>query len=587
MVRRGTIGSGAPDPIVGPTSYHAGLRDVRPQPNDDPSLTLDRTEMPGVTEWEPNEWTAPTPTLFAAIALYRWVIAGVVVAAVVLGYLASQARPAVYEATNTVYLSDATMSGEPSSDVGRRVQQEAIRLESRSVFDAAVQRLQRGITGEQLAKRVSVDADTSTGIIEVAGNADDPDEAARIANAVVQAYAGLSRELVEERTASAAEVLTAQADQLTERAEELESQAASNPNDASAQQRLDAVRAQLLEIQSSISDLSANAALYGSGISDIEEAVSPREPSSPIPVRDTALVALLSLAVASAVAYWRAGSVVRARLDPSVVLGAPLLAQIPEVRRVHGRGSADPLFDAEAAEAYQFLLSSFEYAMARSGARSILVTSPSPGDGKSSTALQLARALAVQGNDVILVDADIRAHGMTTLLKAEGRSGLVSLAEGEDLDKVVRRYRISESVQLSIIPAGPTPSHPTGLLATAKYRDAVRRIIDNTALTIIDSAPLLTVADASTLASHVDAILLVLDAGISEEDVLRLQGRLRLIATPLLGYVVNRVPDVGSTSYVYGMAEPSRIRRLFGPNGAARDPATVGSAGPASGAKQD
>jgi capsular exopolysaccharide synthesis family protein len=190
------------------------------------------------------------------------------------------------------------------------------------------------------------------------------------------------------------------------------------------------------------------------------------------------------------------------------------------------------------------------------------VTSASPGDGKSLTALHLARALAVQGRGVILVDSDIRARGLTTLLNASGQKGLASLADGEDLNEVIRRYRISPSVRLSVVPAGPTPQQPTGLMATADYRDAIAKIIADNELTIIDGGPLLKVADASAIATQVDGILLVLDASTANEDLLKVRDRLRLVSTRLIGYIVNRVPERESTSHRYARGESRRARRF-------------------------
>lgn len=527
--------------------------------------------MSGVTQWEPDEWTAQTPTLFAAIARYRYVIAAVVVAAVVLGYLGSSARHATYEATNTIFLSESAIFGDDGSvDPSRKVQQEASRLESRSVFQRAAKSLGGELTRERLIKQITIEPDTTTGIIEVTGNAGDPQTAADIANSVTQAYEDLSRQSVQDQVSGASEVLSKQADQLSARVEELQNQVDARPSDTAAQGRLEAVQSQLLDLQSRISAMTADAALYGSGVSDVEKAVAPLEPTSPKPKRDAALAGLLALALASATAYWRAGSAARARIDTSELLGAPLLAQIPEFRRSSGGTAGDPLFDPEAAEAYQFLLSSFEYAIAKTGARSILVTSVSPGDGKSLTALHLARALAIQGREVVLVDSDIRAHGLTTLLRADGHSGLVSMADGEDLEGVVRRYRISNAVQLAVVPAGRTPSQPTGLLATARYRNAITRITTVNDLSIIDGSPLLTVADASAVAMQVDAILLVIDTETADDELVKVSERLRLISTPLLGYVVNRVPHGAQVSSAYGRPESTRIRRLFGSAGSGR-----------------
>ncbi|CAN5895875.1 hypothetical protein BH23ACT10_BH23ACT10_07110 [soil metagenome] len=516
--------------------------------------------MSASTLWEQDEWTVPTPTLFASIARYRWIVAAVVVTAIAVGYLVSSLLPPSYEATTTIYLSEGSLFDDQTVDSTRRVQQEANRLEARSVFESAADNLGQGFNRERLTEQVEIDPEPATGLIDVVATAGNADTAAEIANAITRAYDQASRRAVSGRMATADDILSQQADDLSASVQELQDRVQRGQATAADERRLEAVEGQLIELQARISEMAAEAAMYGSGVADVETAVAPLEPSSPKPIRNAAFAGLLSLACASAVAYWRAGSAVRQRLDPSAVFGAPLLAQIPVFKRSAGGGRA--LFDVEAAEAYQFLLSSVEYAIARTGARSILITSPSPGDGKSLTALHLARGLAIQGNSVVLVDSDIRARGLTTLLNANDDPGLAELAQGSTLDKVIRQFRLSSSLALSVVPAGQTLDAPTGLLATTEYRKAMTDILDESEMTIIDAGPLLTVADPSAVAMQVDGIVLVLDAGTTEDSLLKVQSRLRLISTPLLGYVVNRVEDGGTSAHLYGRTEQSRVRRI-------------------------
>jgi capsular exopolysaccharide synthesis family protein len=477
-------------------------------------------------------------------------------------YLFSSSRPQVWEATSTLFLSNANVFTGETIDVGLKVQQEASRVESYSVYDRASEILGGTPSRQALVKQVTVEADPAVGSLELTASSNDPVKAAEIANAVTHAYEELTRSAIQAQVEGADDVLAEQANVLNEEANSLAGQIQRDGANVAAERRLETVQTQLEALQTRMSEMTADAAIYGTGIADIEEAVPAIEPAGPKPIRDAAAAGLLILGLASAVAYWRAGSVVRARPDPTAVLGAPVLAQIPEFKQSPGGTAADSLFDPDVAEAYQFLLSSFEFVVAQTAAKSILVTSASPGDGKSLTALHLARALAVQGRGVILVDSDIRARGLTTLLNASGQKGLASLADGEDLNEVIRRYRISPSVRLSVVPAGPTPQQPTGLMATADYRDAIAKIIADNELTIIDGGPLLKVADASAIATQVDGILLVLDASTANEDLLKVRDRLRLVSTRLIGYIVNRVPERESTSHRYGRGESRRARRF-------------------------
>lgn len=531
--------------------------------------------MSGVSAWQADEVTSYGPPLLASIGRYRYAVAIATLVFVIVGYLVSSSLTPVYEATATIVLSDAQPFGDEVVDPARRTQQEANRLASRAVFSQAAESL-GGISRDELMDRVAVGSDAAVGLLEVTARSRDPESAAETANAVTEAYEQISRQSVTRQLEEVAEVLETQQAELSDQIDTLRSELEDNPSDSAAQVQQETIQGQLVALQTRISEMSTEAALYGSGVADIERAIPPPEPSRPQPLRDAAGAGIVGLALACAAAYWRASYADKGKVDPTAIFGAPLLAQIPDFRPSSGGTAGSPLFDLDAAEAYQFLLSSFEYALDQSGARSILVTSAFAGDGKSLTALHLARALAIQGRDVMLVDSDIRGHGLTTLLNAEGKSGLASLADGEDINNVIRRYRISHTIQLPVIPAGRTPHQPTGLLATAKYRDALAHIISLNELTIIDGGPLLTVADASAVAAQVAGILLVLDARTAEEDLIRVQQRLRLTATPLLGYVLNRASGMKPMPYPsHAVSEngTSRIRKIFG---GTPEPATGG-----------
>ncbi len=485
-----------------------------------------------------------------AIGRYRGAIMVTVVVAVLAAYFGSLLVPPRYTATATVVLAETDVFSDAPVDPERKARQEANRLTSRAVLARAADELGTDVTLDDLRGGVRVSADPGIGVLRVAATADAADAAAETANVVARSYEQVSQEATTDRLEDAQQVLEARSAELRSEIDELKEAVVADPNDTTAAARLETLQGQLVALETRSSEIAADAALLGSGVDEIERAVPPVAPSSPRPVRNVLAAGVAALAIAAAVAYWRAG-VLAARPDPAAVLGAPLLAQIPDFGRSRTDAGGGPLLDIETAEAYQFLLASFEYAAAQHSARSILVTSATPGEGKSLTAIHLARALAIQGRDVILVDSDIRARGLTQMLKADQHPGLVALAEGAELDDVVRRYRISDAAQLPVIPAGQPPPQPTGLLATDRYREAIEKITATTELTIIDGGPLLAVADPSALAMQVSAILLVVDADIPEDRLLQLQQRLRLVSTPVIGYVLNRSREQRSDPDAY------------------------------------
>lgn len=504
-----------------------------------------------------DDWASSAPTILGAVARSWYAVAALTLAAVVVGFVASSVSTSVYTATATVYVAER----EDAFDPERQVQEVASRIDARSVFERASRRLDGALDSRAIEEQTTIDADDAVGIITVSANSTEPAMAAQIANAVTRAYRQQARAAVTARLNDVDDLVTAQQSDLTQQINRLQRRLDQQPNDAEAQRELEALQSQLLVIQDRVAEVVADAAIYGTGIDRVEPAIAPEEPSRPRPLRTAAVAGMLGLGLAVAGAYWRAVVVARATVDPSTLLGAPLLAQIPELRRAGQSG--EPLFDHEAVEAYQFLVSSFDNVIDQTAARSVLITSPSPGDGKSLTALHLARALAIQGRNVVLVDADIRARGLSSLLDAGGHQGLVELAEGAALHEVTREYQISHAVDLTVVPAGRTPPQPTGLLATSRYRNAIASIVARTDLTIIDGGPLLTVADSFAIANQVAAMLLVIDARTPDDDLRQVQQRLRLVPTPLVGFVVNRAHE-RKPPEAYGQApEPRGFAALW------------------------
>lgn len=498
--------------------------------------------LAGVVHEQPDPVLAEGPSLLQSIWLRRYLVAVVTVVAFAVGLGLSSLQPPVYSATATVLLTDpaeAELFGRGSQDPERHVQQQASRMQSRSVFAGAASALGDSVSARDLSRRVSITADPAVGVIDVTASASDPQAAARAANAVARTFESVSKRAGSSLLETAAQVFDEEMAALRTEATRLRRRVNTNPNSLAAQSSLEAVEAQLAALQTRLSELTTEIAFYGSGIDSIEVARAPAQPSSPQPLRDGALAAGLGLALASAIVYWRAGTATGQRGYVGALLDAPLLAQIPDFASL-GEDTTEMLVNPRVVEAYQFLVSSVEYALGQTDGSSVLVTSAVPGEGKSLTALHLARALALQGRDVALVDSDIRSRGLTHMLEAEDRLGLVDLAQGHTLEVAEHTYRLSERDVLTLVPAGTPQQSATGLLSTAAYREAIAYAIASHEVTVIDAEPLLTYADASAVAHQVAGILLVVDAETSEARMMQVEERLQFVPAPLLGYVVNR-----------------------------------------------
>ncbi len=341
----------------------------------------------------------------------------------------------------------------------------------------------------------------------------------------------------------------------------LDAQLADNPGDSAITAQRDALITELASYTSRADQIAVDAALYGSGVSIFERAEIPESPAQPQPVRNGALAAVLGLMAAAAWAWWRADRKDESehRHDPAPVLGAPLLAEIPDFAdtKVTGQVPAATHPKSFVAESYNFLSSGVDFALSGTEGKLVLVTSMGPGDGKSVTAANFAIAAAQPDRRVLLVDADERARGLSRLFKVDGRLGLTDLAASPDPTPAIYINRVAElKPDLGFIGAGSPAGDTAAFFRSPSFRAALRKLRESAALVILDSPPLLAVADTTAMASQVDGIVLVVDHGSSLRGLAEVRQQLEFLGTPLLGYVYNRAPSNGSRngygSYGYG-----------------------------------
>jgi len=191
-----------------------------------------------------------------------------------------------------------------------------------------------------------------------------------------------------------------------------------------------------------------------------------------------------------------------------------------------------------ASEAYRSLRTALLLSRGE-GLTTVMVTSPCPMDGKSITASNLAVVMAQLGRSVLVVDADLRKPRQHEIFKVSNRTGLTSyLTKLSDLESIIVHTRIRN---LYVVPSGPQAPNPAELLSTERMREFMvlvrRRDFD---LVILDTPPMLPVADASLLGAMSDGAVLCLRAGkVLREDAVSCKDRLDLADVKLLGAVLN------------------------------------------------
>ncbi|PYY10504.1 MAG: hypothetical protein DMG61_21570 [Acidobacteria bacterium] len=190
--------------------------------------------------------------------------------------------------------------------------------------------------------------------------------------------------------------------------------------------------------------------------------------------------------------------------------------------------------------------------LASADLKSLLVSSPLPGEGKTMTAANLAVVLAQQGKRVLLVDADLRKPGLDREFRIASTPGLSDLLSGSAGEEPVIQ-QIERVSGLSIVSAGSSQARTAETLGSARMRSLMESWRERYDYVILDTPPILAATDAVRLSKEVDSVLLVIRSGQTSRDALaRSCDLLNQANAPVLGIVVNGVSSRSAGSYYYG-----------------------------------
>ncbi len=303
-------------------------------------------------------------------------------------------------------------------------------------------------------------------------------------------------------------------------------------------------------------------------------AVPSTTPSSPKIARDIgiAIVAGLLLGIGFALLRDNLDDRIRGKDDlEHVVPGTPVLGLIPVID--DWRDRKRPYLVAQThpksppTEAYRGLRTSVQFMSLENPTRVLQITSPSPGDGKTTTSANLAWIMAEAGQRVVLVGCDLRRPRIHEFFGLPNDIGFTSVLLGEaELEDAL--LRVPNQSHLQVLPTGPVPPNPSELLSSAKTHEVFKNLSARADIVVVDSAPVLPVTDAAVLSTHADAILLVVSAGMDRRrDTVRSVEMLNQINAPIVGTVLNRAPETDSYAYYhygYGYSERSSAEAKAG-----------------------
>jgi capsular exopolysaccharide synthesis family protein len=275
----------------------------------------------------------------------------------------------------------------------------------------------------------------------------------------------------------------------------------------------------------------------------IADALLPTRPSQPQPVRTFAFAFLAGLLVGYIVAILR--SVLDRRLhdvkDIALITDAPIVGAIRHDRAWRGDGMAIADGLGGRAEDYRRLRTNLQFLADEPSGRVLVLTSAIPGEGKTTTALNLAVTLAHAGSEVLLIDADMRHPSLADQLNLAGTPGLSSLLAGlvqfEDVARPTARPR------LTLLPAGDSPPNPSELLASGRAAALLHGVQERYQYVIVDTPPLLAVTDAVVVGKTAGGAFIVTALGRTTKQQLRnAVAALDAASVRFRGIVVNDAP---------------------------------------------
>jgi non-specific protein-tyrosine kinase len=192
------------------------------------------------------------------------------------------------------------------------------------------------------------------------------------------------------------------------------------------------------------------------------------------------------------------------------------------------------------AEAYRRLRTNLEFASLDSSLRTLLVTSAGPDEGKSTTLSNLAVSIAQAGRRVILVDGDLRHPRLHELFGLDNRQGLTTVVSQASGDIPLQESGVNG---LRVLTAGPLPDIPADLIASPAVETLIATLREQADIVLFDAPPVVTVTDAAVLASKVDGVLLVINAGRTRREYAqRAKALLAQVHARVVGAVLTNAP---------------------------------------------
>ncbi len=428
-----------------------------------------------------------------------------------------------------------------------------------AVADRTARRLDNGMTASAIQNEVSTEAEGQSNLVSITATDPDPEFAAKLANTFADTFIAFRRQADRRKVASALRLVRKDYAQLSPEAKQgQEGQA----------------------LQQQISKLSTLQALQTGNAELVQQAQPSSSPSSPQTTRNVVIGAILGLVVGLGLAllFERLDRRVKDPDELGEALAMPAIGTIPDskVLAANGGSSSSKLPFAEA-EAFRMLRTRLRYFNVDREVRSVLVTSASPKDGKSTVAWNLAHTAAEVGVRTLLIEADFHQPTIAARRHLEPLPGLAEILTHQcERDAAIQHMPVEDRSNgepgnraLDLIVAGATPPNPAELLESQGMAVLLNELSEEYELLVIDTPPVALLADAIPLMKLVGGVLVVGQLGkTTKEEAAHLAGQLQKLNAPVLGVVANRARKgrgYGYAAYGYYYSDrPGEQTRVTG-----------------------
>ena len=468
-----------------------------------------------------------------------------------------------YKATASILPEPSSPSqvlGSDSNSPARTPERQAatnLELAGRDIVSRrAEQRLARSgdVSAADAVSSIDVASKGESDLIELEATAGSPRTAALVANTFAEEFVAFRRAADRTNIQETRRLIRGELERLVR-----------TRRRASSDERRSLTR-RIRTLERRVDDLGILASIQTGNALVVDRATPPDSPSSPKPVRNTLLGGLAGLLLGIAVALTREKLDRRIR-DPEDLeeaFGLPVLARLPDSDALGSRLGVSGDLPPFEAEAFRMLRSNLRYFDRGRDVDSVLITSASAQDGKSTVAFNLAAAAAATGLDVLLVEAEVRRPVLARALGLPPDEGLTSVLSGDSSLReschevlLMQGGSVGPPPTMDVLLAGDWRGNASELVESDRMRELLRECRSKYTLVVIDTPPAGLVSDAISLMSDVSAVVVVGRLGkLTSEQAARLRDQLEKVDAPTFGVVANftnpRDPSYDLAGYAGG-----------------------------------